>query len=373
MSGVALLVILCAVMALASFFAGIVPLSFSLSPSQLRLMSSLGVGVLIGTALIVILPEGVEAIAASVEVSSGHVAGTVRGVAGVGEVRARQTYGTQVLPEVRRQPDEDMRDVGMDGELQRLAALTMGVVRGRRWSDSLDKTLTTTSTSRTSDDGSTEDAAAQSVDSASNEVTLSADAVNDHHHEALPTFYIGLSLILGFALMFLVDRLPRHATERFRGAPQPRHIRLDSLGLGHDSGLSETEDEGDGFLGSLTPSPRRARSLATTVGLVIHAVTDGIAMGASSAAADTRLGMVVFAAIMIHKAPVSFGLTSVLLSQGLSKRAARGHLLVFSMAAPVGALGTWFVISVLGGTSLEGAAGQWWTGMLLLFSAGTFL
>lgn len=77
---------------------------------------------------------------------------------------------------------------------------------------------------------------------------------------------------------------------------------------------------------------------------------------------------------MVHKAPAAFGLTSVLLKQGLTKRAARGHLIVFSLAAPVGAIATWVVVNALGG----GKAGseedtKWWVGITLLFSAGTFL
>ena len=76
---------------------------------------------------------------------------------------------------------------------------------------------------------------------------------------------------------------------------------------------------------------------------------------------------------MIHKAPAAFGLTSVLLKQGLSKRAARGHLIIFSLAAPIGALSTWLLVHLIGGGGMEGESGQWWTGMLLLFSAGTFL
>lgn len=83
---------------------------------------------------------------------------------------------------------------------------------------------------------------------------------------------------------------------------------------------------------------------------------------------------------MIHKAPAAFGLTSVLLKQGLGKRGARAHLVVFSLAAPAGALGTWIVVRILGGGGSgaeAGAAGEmhtkWWTGVLLLFSGGTFL
>ena len=96
-------------------------------------------------------------------------------------------------------------------------------------------------------------------------------------------------------------------------------------------------------------------------------------MGASATSSNTKLGLVIFLAIMVHKAPAAFGLTSVLLKQGLSKRAARGHLIIFSLAAPIGALSTWLLVNILGGSGMEAEGGQWWTGMLLLFSAGTFL
>jgi zinc transporter 9 len=123
----------------------------------------------------------------------------------------------------------------------------------------------------------------------------------------------------------------------------------------------------------MAPTPKQTRSLATTTGLVIHATADGIAMGASTSTSNQELGIIIFIAIMIHKMPAAFGLTSVLLKQGLSKRAARGHLIIFSLAAPFGALSTWLLVSILGGSHIEGATGQFWTGMLLLFSGGTFL
>ncbi|KXH46247.1 ZIP Zinc transporter [Colletotrichum nymphaeae SA-01] len=189
------------------------------------------------------------------------------------------------------------------------------------------------------------------------------------HENEVPTFYIGLSMILGFVLMYLIDRLPRHAAGGSGSEPQMRHVSLDNLGGSSSVGDEETE----GFLGSLAPPPKQSRSLATTIGLVIHAAADGIAMGASTSTSNTKLGLIIFVAIMVHKAPAAFGLTSVLLKQGLSKRTARGHLIVFSLAAPFGALSTWAIIRILGGGNFEGESGQWWTGMLLLFSAGTFL
>lgn len=197
------------------------------------------------------------------------------------------------------------------------------------------------------------------------EKTPPKDSEDDH--EDPPTFYIGLSLILGFILMYLIDTLPRHASETLQPPPPTRHIQLDNLSL------SSPENSSDSFLHSLTPSPKQTRSLATTTGLVIHAAADGIAMGASASTDNTKLGFIIFVAIMVHKAPAAFGLTSVLLKQGLSKRAARGHLIIFSLAAPFGALATWVLVGVLGGEHMEGERGMWWTGMLLLFSAGTFL
>lgn len=76
---------------------------------------------------------------------------------------------------------------------------------------------------------------------------------------------------------------------------------------------------------------------------------------------------------MLHKAPAAFGLSAVLLRAGLGKRQARTHLIVFSMAAPVGAIVTWVLVNLLGGEEVGGAGMQWWTGVLLLFSGGTFL
>jgi zinc transporter 9 len=115
------------------------------------------------------------------------------------------------------------------------------------------------------------------------------------------------------------------------------------------------------------------KSSATTIGLVIHAAADGIALAASSFVSQASTGFVVFMALLIHKAPAAFGLTSVLLKQGRSKRQTRAHLIVFSLAAPVAALTTWVLVNTFGGDSIGGKGTEFATGLLLLFSGGTFL
>lgn len=336
----------------------------TLSQSQLRLLSSVGIGILVGTSLIVIIPEGIEAAAAPAEASHVHrVRSLLRRSPWHHDVVSRGLVDSIPTIQTPSRWASSESDVIHD-ILSRIAApLSQEDHLGAR-----DEDEPSTKAPATGDDQKDEDHSHNDPAEHKDEHKDEHKNEQEHAHAGVPTFEIGFSLILGFVLMFLIDRLPRHATESLQGGPQTRHISLDNLG-----GETASVDEEDGFLGSLAPSPKRARSLATTTGLVIHAAADGIAMGASATTSDMKLGLIIFVAIMIHKAPAAFGLTSLLLKQGLSKRAARGHLIVFSLAAPVGAVSTWLLITILGGGNLEGDAGMWWTGMLLLFSGGTFL
>ncbi|KAK5631865.1 hypothetical protein RRF57_007579 [Xylaria bambusicola] len=309
----------------------------TLSQSQLRLISSIGIGILVGTSLIVIIPEGIEAVAES-SIEAHHPA--PRGLHMVRDGPTAQWTGGLLSAQMERTWGTDTEGISsLDALVVVPDDAAGGALRVRTPADGSDVPKESPSHPEGPQAGS-----------------------------EIPTLYIGLSLVLGFILMFLIDRLPRHASENFQPTT-PRHISLSNLGA---SSLSPNEEESEGFLGSLTPTPKQSRSLATTTGLVIHAAADGIAMGASVSSPDTKLGLIVFIAIMVHKAPAAFGLTSVLLKQGLSKRAARGHLIVFSLASPFGAWLTFILVSFLGGGG-QGAVSQWWTGMLLLFSAGTFL
>ncbi|KAK2595581.1 hypothetical protein QQS21_006692 [Conoideocrella luteorostrata] len=353
MASIFLLLALCAVMAIASFLAGALPLSMSLSQSQLRLISSIGIGILVGTSLIVIIPEGIEAAASSPVGAHAH---KVRSLAR----RSPWIFGLE------------------KGDILEQVAAVTAITQARETDsnrpDLSPRIVVPPSTTGEGDKRADEPTKSTPSPNGKHDETKHEDGEHkEEPHTEIPAFEVGLSMILGFILMFLIDRLPKHASESLQSGPQPQHFSLDNLG-GSVSAERTSADEEEGFLGSLTPTPKHTRTLATTIGLVIHAAADGIAMGASSTTSNMRLGFIIFIAIMIHKAPAAFGLTSVLLRQGLSKRAARGHLIVFSLAAPVGALSTWLLIKILGGGSdFDGDSGVWWTGMLLLFSGGTFL
>ena len=233
----------------------------------------------------------------------------------------------------------------------------------------------------------------------------------DEHHDSHAHSWAGPALLSGFLLMYLIDRFPRKDNARsINGAAmsgaltgpliiQPSHISLAELSNASSSNNNNNNnninhsvnDEND-FDHNYddAPTPPNSHLLpsqisqhdrsdgdkppAATVGLVIHSAADGIALGASSTLSSSSLSLVVFVAIMIHKAPAAFGLTSVLLRQGLTKRTVRAHLLVFSLAAPVGALAVWLLVNLLGRHWLGGEQGtKFATGLVLLFSGGTFL
>lgn len=351
MDGLFTLLMLSIVMALASFLAGILPLSLKLSQSRLRLISTIGMGVLVGTSLVVIIPEGVETLYSASEV--GH---------GAHSPPQRQMYARGL--DIQWMKDDlppSVRVVAARGSGDDTSAFNVpGPVIPAESLDDPPRTPTTpgavgimdTGNGKTNDNGKTED-----------------------KHSESQHAWIGIALLAGFMLMYLVDKVPQY-TQPPKPKARTHHIALNNLGRRFNLTTSlDQDEEAESFLGTSEGAHAQSRSFATTIGLVIHAAADGIALGASSTATNSGLSFVIFFAIMIHKAPAAFGLTSVLVKQGLSKRAARGHLVLFSLAAPTGAIVTWLLANILGGGSGTHSpeTTKWWTGMLLLFSAGTFL
>uniref|UniRef100_A0A3P8Z2N5 Zinc transporter ZIP9 n=1 Tax=Esox lucius TaxID=8010 RepID=A0A3P8Z2N5_ESOLU len=110
--------------------------------------------------------------------------------------------------------------------------------------------------------------------------------------------------------------------------------------------------------------------ITTTLGLVVHAAADGVALGAAASTSQTSVQLIVFVAIMLHKAPAAFGLVSFLMHAGLERNRIRKHLLVFALAAPVLSMVTYVGLSQ---SSKEALSDVNATGVAMLFSAGTFL
>ncbi|QNP98317.1 YALIA101S06e08504g1_1 [Yarrowia lipolytica] len=267
MNGFATILLLSLIMGVAAFVAGLLPVILPLSPAKIRAISALGMGILLGTSLIVIIPEGVETL------------------------------------------------YNETGE----------------------------------DNGS------------------GAPAV-------------GISLLLGFLIMYLIDNIPL-ISQIWKGKGNFQRVDVE---LGEvDTGDAETivDDSRASTANSTSQSTAnsagQASARATTTGLVIHALADGVAVGSSVSAGNSKLELIIFVAIMIHKAPAAFGLSAVLLRCGLTNGQVKLHLGAFAASTPVGSILTWALIKVIAGDSSGGSTGSgsihWWTAVLLLFSGGTFL
>ncbi|XP_009948267.1 PREDICTED: zinc transporter ZIP9 isoform X2 [Leptosomus discolor] len=217
-------------MLVACYVAGIIPLAVNFSEERLKLVTVLGAGLLCGTALAVIVPEGVHAL-------------------------------YEDILEGKHHPVSEMQHVI---ESEKVAEIPVVHEHG-------------------------------------------------HDHSRLHA-YIGVSLVLGFVFMLLVDQ----------------------IGSSH-----------------------------------VHSTdADGVALGAAASTSQTSVQLIVFVAIMLHKAPAAFGLVSFLMHAGLERNRIRKHLLVFALAAPVMSMVTYLGLSK---SSKEALSEVNATGVAMLFSAGTFL
>lgn len=160
--------------------------------------------------------------------------------------------------------------------------------------------------------------------------------------EAYPK-YIGLSLLVGFMVMFFIDNI---------------QVVLESLNVG--SPPRRNHDSVGQKLGSLVRTP-------LTLGLILHLAVDGISLGSSFTKDDITLGVIFFVMIIIHKLPTAFSLVTLLAKDAFPKLAIAVHLAVFSAMTPVASLVTYFVLLA------TAADNDFAIGILLLLSGGTFI
>nr|XP_019011506.1 solute carrier family 39 (zinc transporter), member 9 [Kwoniella pini CBS 10737]OCF50287.1 solute carrier family 39 (zinc transporter), member 9 [Kwoniella pini CBS 10737] len=211
-------------------------------------------------------------------------------------------------------------------------------------------------------------------------------------HDESAIHATGLSLLLGFALMLLIETLTPHPSPS--QPPSPISSRSPSPA----SSIDSTHRPSPAHMNSSTPlqaKPRKmhvhdhdehdhgvsggVHGLSATLGMVIHGAADGIALGASSLSEKGSLSFIVFLAVLVHKGPTALGLTTTLLSLNLAHAAIRKRLIIFSFAAPIGAILTYLIVRGFGSANVgQGQRGDvdsigWWTGIALLFSGGSFL
>ena len=199
-----------------------------------------------------------------------------------------------------------------------------------------------------------------------------------------------MSLVAGFVLGIALFHLLPHGVEMIPGRGKVGQGML-WTGLGiilmlgllrvfqfhqHDfSGEAETLYERDGR----SRAAIGGRSvIGVAFGMCIHAITEGVALGAAAQASahpmaiGTLAGLGVFLAILLHKPLDAYSIISIMRSAGYGRSARNMANVGFALLCPVVALATFWLGGQIGAGGI-GAAGGELAGYALCFAAGTFL
>ena len=420
-SGMALLQLLslCAFMFCSSLAVGLLPLFFSLSARRVRYMTTVGVGLLVGVAFIVIIPEGVHTYYAPDAVSHSHNHSSIHGRPSLSAEAAAST--TLQLPAkadnstadhrrrlLGQEADEhaqhaaasdqhahcqplhrDSSRVGMalvagfvlmllvdrasgghDGHSHGGGAGSSGGRQHQRDSNIPSVGQQIGSVPRQTDSGHEVEALQTSSPAPLASPVLGSTA--NHSSAALSSSTLAAkSSISSSTATAAANSTAGHPTLSSSSAPSSALSSSSSPAA--SAALSSSSSSSS--VSSPSPLPRTA-----LLGILTHSAIDGLALGAISVSDNASLELVVFLAIVLHKGPAAFGLASFLLYQGRSRTETRWHLVVFSLAAPVTSILTYLLFlqrellrTAGGADSGGGGVSSEWLGLCLLFSAGTFL
>ncbi|MEJ2533767.1 MAG: ZIP family metal transporter [Halioglobus sp.] len=141
----------------------------------------------------------------------------------------------------------------------------------------------------------------------------------------------------------------------------------------HDFSAEDAEHHHHDEHGHSGPaSVHRFSWVGIALGLAVHTLIDGVALGAVmqgevADGASGMLGVGVFLAILLHKPLDAMSITAVMSAGGWSRRSRAATNLIFALMCPLGALLFYFGVSQLADTR------DYLVGVALAFSAGAFI
>jgi len=118
-----------------------------------------------------------------------------------------------------------------------------------------------------------------------------------------------------------------------------------------------------GCLDSASTNKHDVVGMAAFVGLVVHSITAGFALGVG-ALSNEQLGIVMFLAIIAHKAVGAFSLATVLRLSSFSVQKSVRLLIIFAFMTPLGTVAAYFMMAHLSPASMQ---------IPTALAAGTFL
>ncbi|MCL2032896.1 MAG: ZIP family metal transporter [Methanomassiliicoccaceae archaeon] len=162
---------------------------------------------------------------------------------------------------------------------------------------------------------------------------LLPEALHESEEGGFDEMHVMYLVLAGFLIMFIVDFLFKHYKTSKCGCDEC---------MDHHS--------------------HEVTSISAFIGLSIHACFDGLALAAAFLIGE-ELGLMMLAAVCIHKAVEVFSLSSTFLLAGNRKRSL-WYLTAFCLVTPIAAAASYFIL---------GEVGSEITGLAFAFSAGVFM
>lgn len=316
-------------MAISSFVAGLPPLLFELPPEKMEHLSTFSMGILVSAAQVLIIPEGIAHSPEGSPIGLCLIAGFI-------------TLFT----------------------IDRLSDIARSSKKGLNGYTKMDYNLENGQSSLTEPDLEFDVSSERGVSGTLDDYGRTGDdqVAGDTHPDTTPTIDDDLDSIMTDG--------PRSATAGTDNSEDGLQQILEESGVDTFKDVWQLKNSRN-VRNLLLKGFASAFRNTDTLGLLIHCITDGIALASSlmaSSESPSVKSIFVVVAIFLHKLPTAFALVALLVKDGLPKIFVLCHLICFSFAAPLGALATYLVIILFVNESLEGLSG-----LLLTFSGGSFL
>ncbi|MDP6905844.1 MAG: ZIP family metal transporter [Candidatus Thalassarchaeaceae archaeon] len=161
----------------------------------------------------------------------------------------------------------------------------------------------------------------------------------EEHEEHANGLILGGAILCGFLLMLI----------------------LEGSGIGHavhEEHHDHSHDHNHGHVHHSSPG------WLLVLGLTLHSATDGLAIGAAAASGSAAITATIVFAVLIHKGPAAFSLGIFSMHEREKRNDSIRDVVIFSLATPVMMMLAFFLFEDLD---------NYLIGLAMLFSAGTFL
>ncbi|MFQ3317074.1 MAG: zinc transporter ZupT [Candidatus Poseidoniaceae archaeon] len=315
-----------------ALFGGLLPVFSKVkeNPERLKALTGIAAGIIIASAMMVVIPEGYELAMADEHDAHGNddqIAGSIALVmlevehGDINESQAIEEIETIVGGHEAHGDEETHDDEETHSDESTEESLSKSVLHVIEEVEDGDINATT------------------GLEEIEVLITSHSHGEEEEHDSEIDGWLLGGAILGGFVLMLLLEGSGiGHAVHEEHHDHDDEH--------GHD----HVHHSNNGWM--------------MVLGLTLHSATDGLAIGAAAATGSVAITATVAMAVLIHKAPAAFSLGVFSMHERDTRNESILDVVVFSLATPIMMMIAFYAFSDLEIQTI---------GLAMLFSAGTFL